>query len=127
MTRDTTVVWHVTPESNINAVGDQGLQPSPCAVTYLDNGDAMNPERVTEGIYVTRKRSTMEAYAATCLADLQREMDDNEQLALYKSEVDVSRLTTDPESDIAPNEPDAWIHADPIDDPELVTVGVLDG
>jgi hypothetical protein len=127
MARNTTVVWHVTPESNIDTVEENGLQLSPCAATWLDTGDATNPERVMKGIYVTRQRSTMEAYATTCLDDLQREMGDDERLALYKAEVDVSRLTTDPESDIAPEEPDAWIHADPIDDPELVTVGVLEG
>ena len=126
MARTETVVWHVTPESNIEDIEENGLQTQPCAATWLDTGDPTNPERVMEGIYVTRKRRTMESYAASCLEDVRAQMDDGEQFALYKAKVDVSRLTTDPESDIAPDEPDAWIHADPIEDPELVTVGVLE-
>lgn len=125
MARTTTVVWHVTPESNIEDVEENGLEPRPCAMTYLDTGDVANPERVKEGIYVTRKRSTMEAYAATCLEDVRSGMADGEEFALYKAEVDVARLTTDPESDVNPHEPDAYIHVDPIEDPELVEVGVL--
>jgi len=124
MTQDKVTVWHVTPESNIESVQENGLQTRPCGATWL--GDKRNPERVMEGVYVCRRRRTMETYAATCLNDVRREIDGGEQFALFKAKVSKDRLTTDPESDVAPETPDAWIHADPIDDPELVTVGVLD-
>jgi len=119
-----TTVWHVTPESNLESVEENGLEPRPCAMTWL--GDKRDPERVEEGVYVTRRRRAMEVYAETCLHDVRREMDNGERFALFRATVDRDRLTTDPESDTDPSGPDAYIHADPIDNLELVTVGVLD-
>lgn len=122
-----TTVWHVSPESNMDQIEREGLQPKPCTVmTWLDTGDPMNPERVTEGVYVCRRRRAMEIYAATCLEDVRRQMGDDERFALYKATVDTGRLTTDPESDLDPDSPDAWIYAGSIEDPDLVTVGVLE-
>jgi hypothetical protein len=126
MARDTTVVWHVSPESNIDSILSEGLKTQPCIQTWLDTGNPANPERVTEGVYVTRKRRTMETYAAMCLEDVRQQMDDDEQFALFKAVVSTDRLTTDPESDLDPDAPDAHIHAGDIDDVELVKVCVLE-
>lgn len=125
MSRTETTVWHVTPESNVNDVQENGLQPRGVGIeTYI--GEPPNVERVTEGVYVTRRRRTMERYAETCLDDVHYEMDDGERFALFKATVEKDRLTSDPESDLDPDGPNAYIHVGSIEDVELVTIGLED-
>jgi hypothetical protein len=80
-------------------------------------------KRLEEGVYVTGKRLTAEKYAASALHDLRDSMDDGEELALFKATVDRSRLWNDPEDAGGLT---AYICEGVIEDPELVTVGVLD-
>lgn len=120
----TITVYHVTPESNIEAVEETGLEPRPCAEVYV--GDKREPDVVREGIYVTRRRRAMERYAELCLKDVRAGMQEGERFALFRADVDASRVVEDPESALNPHEPDAYICADAIDDPELVDVGILD-
>jgi hypothetical protein len=123
MSRKTTI-WHVTPESNIDQIEEHGLQPASVGIeTWI--GGAKSPERVTEGVYVCRTQRAIRSYAQSCLGDVLNRLDNDEGLALYRAKVDVDRLTSDPESDRNPHEPDAWIHVDAIPDPELVETDFL--
>jgi len=121
-----TTIWHVTPESNIDQIQEDGLRPRPCTIKpmYMDNGEY---ERLDEGVYVCGRRRSMEVYASACLHDVRAEMNEGERFALFKSTVDRSRLHEDPEWQIATgSHPKAYICEGVIEDPELVTVGVLD-
>ena len=116
-----TLVWHVTPESNIEEIQEDGLQPSSCTARPMRLVDG-SYEQLEEGIYVTGKRRTAEKYAEIALHDVRHEMCNDERFALFKARVDRSRLWSDPEDAGGLT---AYICEDEIEDPELVTVGVL--
>lgn len=123
-----TTIWHVTPESNVGEIAEVGLQPRPLAARPLTGSWSDGVERLEEGIYVCGKRRSMEVYAATCLEDVRWEMAEGERFALYKATVDRSRLHEDPEWQTAVgSHPKAYICGGEIPDPELVTIGVVDG
>lgn len=91
---------------------------------FMQNGEY---KRLSNGIYVCGKRHSMEVYAASCLHDVRAKMDNGEQFALFKATVDRSRLHEDPEwQTAAGSHPKAYICEESIEEPELVTVGVLD-